>query len=95
MTLYYQTHSWNSQPQVSEKTQNLWKQIAEKKNWRITQLPNGFYQTEYQDPDSEQWMDVTRRETLEGAESAVNASVEHYKKKIEFLNGQKVVKTFK
>tara|TARA_B100000700_G_scaffold70647_3_gene78364 strand:- start:1702 stop:1989 length:288 start_codon:yes stop_codon:yes gene_type:complete len=95
MTLYYQTHSWNSQPQVSEKTQNLWKQIAEKKNWRITQLPNGFYQTEYQDPDSEQWMDVTRRETLEGAESAVNASVEHYKKKIEFLNGPKVVKTFK
>ena len=71
MTLYYQTHSWNSQPQVSEKTQNLWKQIAEKKNWRITQLPNGFYQTEYQDPDSEQWMDVTRRETLEGAEEAV------------------------
>ena len=95
MTLYYQTHSWNSQPQVSEKTQNLWKQIAEKKNWRITQLPNGFYQTEYQDPDSEEWMDVTRRETLEGAESAVNASVEHYKKKIEFLNGPKVVKTFK
>ena len=95
MTLYYQTHSWNRQPQVSEKTQNLWKQIAEKKNWRITQLPNGFYQTEYQDPDSEQWMDVNRRETLEGAESAVNASVEHYKKKIEFLNGPKVVKTFK
>ena len=95
MTLYYQTHSWNSQPQISEKTQNLWKHIAEKKNWRITQLPNGFYQTEYQDPDSEEWMDVTRRETLEGAESAVNASVEHYKKKIEFLNGPKVVKTFK
>ena len=95
MTLYYQTHSWNSQPQVSEKTQNLWKQIAEKKNWRITQLPNGFYQTEYQDLETEQWMDVTRRETLEGAESAVNASVEHYKKKIEFLNGPKVVKTFK
>ena len=95
MTLYYQTHSWNSQPQISEKTQNLWKHIAEKKNWRITQLPNGFYQTEYQDPDSEQWMDVTRRETLEGAESAVNASGEHYKKKIEFLNGPKVVKTFK
>jgi len=95
MTLYYQTHSWNSQPQISEKTQNLWKQIAKKKNWRITQLPNGFYQTEYQDPETEQWMDVTRRETLEGAESAVSASVEHYKKKIEFLNGPKVVKTFK
>ena len=95
MTLYYQTHSWNSQPQISEKTQNLWKHMAEKKNWRITQLPNGFYQTEYQDPETEEWMDITRRETLEGAESAVNASVEHYKKKVEFLNGPKVVKTFK
>jgi len=95
MTLYYQTSSWSSQPQVSEKTKTLWKHVAEKKNWRITQLPNGFYQTEYQDPDSEQWMDVTRRETLEGAEEAVNASVQHYEKKIEFLNGPKVVKTFK
>ena len=95
MTFYYQTKTWNSQPQITEETINLWKHLAEKKNWRITQLPNGFYQTEYQDPDSEQWMDVTRRETLEGAESAVNASVEHYKKKIEFLNGPKVVKTFK
>ena len=95
MTLYYQTNSWSSQPQVSEKTKTLWKHVAKKKNWRITQLPNGFYQTEYQDLDAEQWMDVTRRETLEGAEEAVNASVQHYEKKIEFLNGPKVVKTFK
>ena len=95
MTLYYQTSSWSSQPQVSEKTKTLWKHVAEKKNWRITQLPNGFYQTEYQDPETKQWIDVTRRETLEGAEEAVNASVQHYEKKIEFLNGPKVVKTFK
>tara|TARA_B100000902_G_scaffold374581_1_gene403698 strand:- start:2362 stop:2649 length:288 start_codon:yes stop_codon:yes gene_type:complete len=95
MTLYYQTSSWSSQPQVSEKTKTLWKHVAEKKNWRITQLPNGFYQTEYQDLEAEQWIDVTRRETLEGAEEAVNASVQHYEKKIEFLNGPKVVKTFK
>jgi len=47
MTFYYQTRSWNSQPQISEETINLWKHLAEKKNWRITQLPNGFYQTEY------------------------------------------------
>ena len=95
MTLYYQTSSWSSQPQVSEKTKTLWKHVAEKKNWRITQLPNGFYQTEYQDPETKQWIDITRRETLEGAEEAVNASVQHYEKKIEFLNGPKVVKTFK
>ena len=95
MTFYYQTRTWNSQPQISEETINLWKHLAEKKNWRITQLPNGFYQTEYQDLEAEQWIDVTRRETLEGAEEAVNASVQHYEKKIEFLNGPKVVKTFK
>ena len=95
MTFYYQTQSWTSRPQISEETLNLWKHLSEKKNWRITQLPNGFYQTEYQDPEAEQWIDVTRRETLEGAEEAVNASVQHYEKKIEFLNGPKVVKTFK
>ncbi len=96
MTLFYQTHSWNSQPQISDETINLWKHIADKGNWRITQLPNGFYQTEYQDPKREgAWNDVTRRETLEGAESAIDASVAHYSKKIEFVNGPKVVKTFK
>ena len=53
MTFYYQTKTWNSQPQITEETINLWKHLAEKKNWRITQLPNGFYQTEYQDPDKD------------------------------------------
>ena len=94
MTLYYQTSSWSSQPQVSEKTKTLWKHVAEKKNWRITQLPNGFYQTEYQDPNEDTWNDVTRRETIEGAESAIDGSVEHYAKKVDFLKGPKVVKTF-
>ena len=41
------------------------------------------------------WIDVTRRETLEGAEKAVDSSVEHFKKKLSFLEGPKVVKTFK
>jgi len=95
MTFYYQTRSWNSQPQISEETINLWKHLAEKKNWRITQLPNGFYQTEYQDPKDETWHDVTRRETIEGAEQAIDGSVEHYAKKVDFLKGPKVVKTFK
>ena len=74
---------------------NFWKHLAEKKNWRITQLPNGFYQTEYQDPDKDTWNDVTRRETMEGAEQAIDGSVEHYAKKVDFLKGPKVVKTFK
>ncbi len=95
MTFYYQTRTWNSQPQISEETINLWKHLAEKKNWRITQLPNGFYQTEYQDPNEDTWRDVTRRETIEGAEAAIDGSVEHYAKKIDFLKGPKVVKTFK
>ena len=114
MTLFYQTNSWSSQPQpqISEDQVDLWKHLAEKKNWRIVQLPNGFYQTEHldkcdcsccKDGDSCEngesckckWLDVTRRETLEGAESAIDGSVEHYAKKIEFLKGPKVVKTFK
>ena len=106
MTFYYQTRSWNSQPQISEETINLWKHLAEKKNWRI--VPNyltDFYQTEYKDIDCpcdpekdtccEKWHDVTRRETMEGAEAAIDGSVEHYAKKVDFLKGPKVVKTFK
>ncbi len=95
MTFYYQTRTWNSQPQISEETINLWKHLAEKKNWRITQLPNGFYQTEYQDPNEDTWNDITRRETIEGAEQAIDASIEHYSKKLEYVAGPKVVKTFK
>ena len=96
MTFYYSTRTWNSQPQLTKETINLWKHLADKKNWRITQLANGFYQTEYQSPEDEDtWIDVTRRETVEGAEQAIDSSVAHYAKKIEFLNGPKVVKTFK
>ena len=104
MTFYYQTRTWNSQPQVSDQTRKLWEHIANKENWRIVQLPNGFYQTEYQDAncncdskkcDCDTWHDVTRRETIEGAEQAIDASVEHYSKKLEYISGPKVVKTFK
>jgi hypothetical protein len=74
---------------------NLWKHITKKSNWRIVQLPNGFLQTEYRDiEDEDQWIDVTRRETIAGAEQAIDASIEHYAKKLEFLKGPKVVKTF-
>ena len=66
MTFYYQTRTWNSQPQ-----------------------------TEYQDPNEDTWHDVTRRETIEGAEAAIDGSVEHYAKKLEYVSGPKVVKTFK
>tara|TARA_R100000656_G_scaffold97117_1_gene70502 strand:- start:872 stop:1162 length:291 start_codon:yes stop_codon:yes gene_type:complete len=96
MTFLYRAQSWASSPQLSDKTIELWKHLASKANWRIVQLPNGFYQTEHQDIDNEDvWHDVTRRETLDGAEAAIDGSVEHYEKKVEFSNGPKVVKTFK
>jgi len=93
---YYKTNTWPSHPQATEDQVKLWKHLAEKKNWRIVQLPNGFYQTEYLDISKEDsWLDVTRRDTMDEAERAIDGSIEHYAKKIEFLKGPKVVKTFK
>ena len=93
MTLYYKTSTWSSQPQISEDQITFWKHIAEKKNWRIVQLPNGYFQTEYKN-QKDAWQDVTRRETMDGAEAAIDGSIEHYTKKLEFVKGPKVVKTF-
>ena len=91
---YYKTNTWgNSTPQVTEETKEFLKHLVEKKNWRIVQLPNGFYQTEYKDQD-DHWTDVTRRETIDGAEAAINSSIEHYNKKLDYLKGPVVVKTF-
>ena len=93
--LYTRTNTWSSAPQPTEDTIKAWKHISQKKNWRIVQLPNGFLQTEYRDiDDHEKWIDVTRRETLGGAEQAIDASIEHYAKKLEFTKGPKVIKTF-
>jgi hypothetical protein len=96
MTYFYYRGTTNAtQPHTSEKTIAEWKHLANKKNWRITQLPNGFYQTEVNSPNDEnKWVDITRRETLEGAEQAVESSVEHFFKKLEYIKGPKVVKTF-
>jgi hypothetical protein len=49
--LYYKTSSTGT-IKPNEKTINQWKHLSEKKNWRITQLPNGFYQTECLNPDN-------------------------------------------
>tara|TARA_R110000765_G_scaffold104123_1_gene193813 strand:+ start:1511 stop:1804 length:294 start_codon:yes stop_codon:yes gene_type:complete len=93
---YYKTSTLNTgKPSVTEDKLAEWKHLAEKKNWRITQLANGYYQTEVNNPnDPEKWVDVTRRETIDGAEAAINGSVEHFSKKVEFLDGPKVIKTF-
>jgi hypothetical protein len=92
MTLFYSTSTWSSQPQVTEETKKLWEEASKKSNWRIVQLPNGFYQTEFKKEN--EWVDTTRRETIEGAEQAIDVSVDHFTKKLEFLQGPKVVKTF-
>ena len=95
MTFLYTSRDFTSATRPDQRIINLWKHITEKKNWRIVQLPNGFFQTEYKDfEDKETWIDVTRRETMDGAEAAIDGSIEHYSKKLEFLRGPKVVKTF-
>ena len=48
--LYYKTSTITSNVKPNEKTINQWKHLADKSNWRITQLPNGFYQTEFSEP---------------------------------------------
>ena len=107
MTLFYKTYSWSqSGIGISEKTRELWELIADKKNWRIVQLPNGYYQAEYCTTcttpckDGEvctdcNWTDVTRRETIDACETAIDKSIDHYSKKLEFADGPKVIKTFK
>ena len=94
--LYYkQSSTWTGNPQVNDKTKEQWQHLADKKNWRITQLPNGYYQTEVSHPEEpENWTDVTRRETLEGAEQAIDGSCKHFTQRLEATKGPKVVKTF-
>ena len=93
--LYYKTSYSASTNKPNEKTIEQWKHLAEKKNWRITQLANGFYQTECSNPEKEEWHSVTRRETIKGAETAINGSIDHFSKKLESVKGPKVIKTFK
>jgi hypothetical protein len=92
MTFYYRTTTFGSQEPTSE-MKAAWERASQKKNWRIVRLPNGYYQTEFL-IDDETWKDVTRRETVEGAEAAIDSSIEHYAKKLEFAKGPVVVKTF-
>lgn len=89
MTYFYYQASQNA-----KQTIDLWKRYADKTNWRITQLANGYYQTEFEE-DDDQWQGVTRRETIEGAEQAIDSSITHYKRKLRAAEGPVVVKTFK
>tara|TARA_Y100001951_G_C11158583_1_gene193438 strand:+ start:293 stop:583 length:291 start_codon:yes stop_codon:yes gene_type:complete len=92
--LFYKSSTYTSNQKPNEKTINQWKHLSNKKNWRITQLANGYYQTEVSEPENNEWHAVTRRETIEGAEAAINGSIEHFSKKLEAISGPKVIKTF-
>ena len=93
--LYYKTSTATYNQKPNKQTIEHWQHLATKSNWRITQLPNGFYQTECLQLDSDDvWVDVTRRETIDGAEAAIDGSIEHFNKKLEAASGPKVVKTF-
>jgi len=94
--LYYKTstHTVGNQ-KPNEETIKEWEHLANKANWRITQLGNGFFQTECKHVHNDTWQDITRRETIEGAENAIDGSIEHFKQRLEVSKGPKVVKTFK
>tara|TARA_R100001443_G_scaffold60078_4_gene70451 strand:- start:1118 stop:1408 length:291 start_codon:yes stop_codon:yes gene_type:complete len=93
--LYYKTSSTTHTAKPNKQEVADWTHMSTKSSWRITQLPNGYYQTEVSNPrEDNNWHAVTRRETLEGAESAINGSVDYFSKKLEATKGPKVVKTF-
>ena len=66
---YYQANRYGQQNHNQEQLEELKKQymhVADKKNWRIIELPNGYYQAEYKNLENEKhWVDVTRRETID------------------------------
>ena len=68
--------------------------LANKSNWRIVELPNGYYQTEVRGLNDLNWYDVTRRESIEEAEAAIDSSVLHFGRKYTIFQEPKVVRTF-
>ena len=93
--LYYKTSTSTHTMKPNKQEIEQWTHMSDKSNWRITQLPNGYYQTEVSHPEiDDNWHSVTRRETMEGAESAIDGSIDYFSKKLEATKGPKVVKTF-
>lgn len=69
-----------------------WIHLTSKANWRISELPNGYFQTEANSPhEPDLWVDITRRRTIEEAESAIDDSITYFKSKVAT---KKVVRKF-
>jgi len=106
MTYYYQfTNADTIKANQENKLKELKKfllHVSDKSNWRIVELPNGYYQSEYKplscadgcDDCDCTWVDVTRRETIESCEKSIDTSVGHYQRKLRAFDGPRVVKTF-
>ena len=108
MTYYYQftnaTNARVNQENKLKELKNFLTHVSDKKNWRIVELPNGYYQAEYKPVNCTSecdasgcdcnWVDVTRRETIESCEKSIDSSIEHYKRKLRAFDGPRVVKTF-
>jgi len=67
MTFFYQTQTWNSQPQIVRQTKDLWTHLSQKKNWRIVQLSKWFLPNRTQRNKQRRSMGLMlhERETLE------------------------------
>ena len=78
MTFYYQTNSWSSQPQPMKKPLNLMETCSRKRKTGVLfNYQTVFIKPEYLDPKNKKdsWIDATRRETIEGAEQAIDSSI--------------------
>jgi len=90
-------NTYNAKP--INTTEHL-ERLTHKRNWRIIELPSGYFQAEFQGNSS--WYPMTRRETVDLCEEAIDASIEHYKTRMAYgsahetarREGPKVAKTF-
>jgi len=65
MTLYYRTYSWGTtSPKITEEEVQFLNHLVDKKNWRIVQLPNGYFQTEYLNPSEERPLKVQKQQLM-------------------------------
>ena len=52
--IYYNSSAYTTEPKISDNQIAEWKHLAAKTNWKITHLPNGYYQPEENTPDHQE-----------------------------------------